>query len=78
MNSTVSRLHVVAMLAFAAWVLTIASASADTYAQWKARVFTTAEQGNPAISDESAIPAKDGVTNLEKFAFDLDPHQNGA
>src|ERR1700722_5454863 len=52
---------------------------ADTYSDWKARVFSQDEQANPAISGELApSPAGDGIPNLLKYAFDLDPHQNGA
>lgn len=67
----------VLVLACVAWLLTVCPIHADTYAQWAARVFTAQEQSNPNISGENANPAKDGVSNLMKFAFDLDPHKNG-
>src|SRR5207302_861525 len=55
------------------------SGHADTYSEWKQRVFNQAEQANPAISGQlAASPAGDGIPNLVKYAFGIDPHQNGA
>jgi probable HAF family extracellular repeat protein len=52
---------------------------ADTYSAWKARVFSDAEQADPNISGENApSPAGDGIPNLLKYAFGLDPHENGS
>lgn len=51
---------------------------ADTYADWRGRVFSTAEQANSAISGEGASPAGDGIANLTKYALNLDPHQDGS
>jgi alpha-tubulin suppressor-like RCC1 family protein len=57
----------------------IPSGGADTYSAWKARVFTETEQADPSISGETALsPAGDGIPNLLKYAFALDPHQNGS
>src|ERR1700745_1985848 len=59
-------------------VLSAALANADTYQAWKARVFTEAEQADPAVSSETALSAAgDGIPNLLKYAFGLDPHQDG-
>lgn len=68
-----SYLFTVALLAC---TLFTTGASADTYAAWKARVFSAQEQANPAISGEQANPAGDGIINLMKYALALDPHQN--
>lgn len=43
------------------------------YASYQSTFFTLAEQGNPAISGASANPSGDGVVNLLKYAFYLDP-----
>ena len=63
------------LLLASGWVA--CSSRADTYQQWAARVFSAQEQSDPTISGEEACPAGDGVSNLLKFAFDLDSHQNG-
>ena len=76
-NLSSSRPWRILPLAFVAWLLMVFPSHADSYAQWTARVFTAQEQSNPAISGENATPANDGVSNLLKFAFDLDPHKNG-
>jgi probable HAF family extracellular repeat protein len=68
-------------LAFTAVLFTAASAvvRADTYSSWKARVFTGDEQNNPAISGELvSSPAGDGIPNLLKYAFGVDPHLDGS
>jgi hypothetical protein len=55
------------------------SLRADTYSNWKARVFTEGEQADPTISGELALsPAGDGIPNLLKYAFAIDPHQDGS
>ena len=59
--------------------LLVASGQADTYLEWKQRVFTESEQADPAVSGElAASPAGDGIPNLLKYAFGLDPHQDGS
>ena len=42
-------------------------------AAWTAAVFTTAQLADPTISGETADPAQDGVSNLLKYAFNLNP-----
>jgi alpha-D-xyloside xylohydrolase len=49
---------------------------ASTYATWKAQVFTPADQSNPAVSGETGNPSGDGISNLEKYAYGLNPYQN--
>jgi len=44
---------------------------------WQQTYFTTAQLNNPAISGDTAEPANDGVSNLLKYAFNLDPWTNG-
>ena len=52
---------------------------ADTYQEWKTRVFSEAEQADPAVSGATALsPAGDGLTNLLKYAFGVDPHVDGS
>jgi len=50
-------------------------ALADTYATWKASVFTATDQANAAVSGETANPSGDGVPNLMKYALGLNPYQ---
>src|SRR4051812_21812169 len=55
------------------------SSSGDTYSAWKARNFSEEEQADPAISGELALsPAGGGIPNLLKYAFGLDPRQDGS
>lgn len=58
------------------YVLTIDNSS---YGVWKTSVFTNpADVGNPAVSGELAAPARDGITNVMKYALALDPMACGA
>lgn len=50
-----------------------ATRSGGTYASWADSVFTVAERADPAISGEQASPAKDGISNLMKYALALNP-----
>ena len=45
----------------------------QSYAVWEATVFTTSQLADPTISGETANPAHDGVSNLLKYAFNLNP-----
>ena len=66
-------------VAFVGFVTLANPASGDSYAQWKARVFSEDEQADPTVSSELApSPAGDGIPNLLKYAFGSDPHQNGS
>ncbi|HUB66114.1 MAG TPA: protease pro-enzyme activation domain-containing protein [Candidatus Methylacidiphilales bacterium] len=51
------------------FTLTITS----TYASWAGLYFTTSQMENSAISGESATPENDGVPNLLKYLFDINP-----
>jgi len=51
-----------------------ASACALTFDEWRAAHFPAAELADPAVSGPDANPAGDGLSNLLKYAFDLDPH----
>lgn len=44
-----------------------------SYTSWKIRCFTAAQQANPAISGVTANPSGDGMPNLLKYAFGLNP-----
>ena len=54
-----------------------ASLAGGTYASWAESVFTLAERADPAISGEQASPARDGVSNLMKYALALNPRVSG-
>jgi len=43
------------------------------YAVWQNQYFTPAQLADPAISGDMASPAKDGITNLMKYALNLNP-----
>jgi hypothetical protein len=45
----------------------------DSLASWKARYFTLAELGDPAISGDNADPDLDGHNNEEEFLANTDP-----
>ena len=49
---------------------------ASTYATWKTQVFLPADQNKPAVSGETANPSGDGISNLEKYAYGLNPYQS--
>ena len=45
----------------------------ETYTAWAAQYFSDAQQANPAVSGPTATPQGDGVSNLLKYTFDIDP-----
>lgn len=45
---------------------------------WLLTRFSTAELASPAVSGDTATPAGDGIGNLLKYAFNLDPKTSGA
>jgi len=59
---------------------TVTSATATltvnpSYTSWQSTRFTTAELASPSISGLTANPAGDGMSNLMKYALNLDPKQ---
>jgi hypothetical protein len=51
--------------------------SPKPYTSWKSQNFTLAERSDPNISGDLAAPAGDGISNLLKYALNLDPHVSG-
>ncbi len=49
----------------------------STFLAWQLEMFGV-DAGNPLIAGSSASPAGDGMSNLLKYAFGLDPHVAGA
>lgn len=49
---------------------------ASTYSDWMKEVFTTADQADFSISGENGNPSGDGIDNLRKYAFGLDPYKS--
>ncbi len=47
------------------------------YAAWQNAMFSPSQLGTPAISGDTASPAGDGISNLMKYALDLNPWTNG-
>jgi len=54
--------------------LTATYNAAMTYQSWAATKFSLQEMADPASSGPDANPAADGISNLLKYAFHLDPH----
>jgi hypothetical protein len=48
-----------------------------SFTGWQNLWFTSAQLGNPAISGDTAAPAGDGIPNLLKYAFNLNPMCSG-
>ena len=47
---------------------------AITFSDWQSSVFSPTELTNPAISGSNANPTGDGISNLLKYAYGIDPH----
>jgi hypothetical protein len=47
------------------------------YSAWQNMTFSPAQLSNPGISGDTADPANDGIANLLKYAFDLNPFTVG-
>ena len=58
--------------------LTVNYNAAMTYAVWAASRFSPEELAEPAASGPDANPTADGIGNLLKYAFHLDPHTSYA
>ena len=53
--------------------VTLTPVTAQTYAQWVDQYFTAAQQANASVSGPNGNPSGDGVSNLLKYFFDLNP-----
>ena len=55
--------------------ITVTSPTSLTFAQWEAQAgyFTSAEMANADISGPTATPENDGVPNLLKYLYDINP-----
>jgi hypothetical protein len=53
--------------------ITVNSGSTETFAQWEAGYFTAAQLANTALTGPTATPENDGVPNLLKYLYDIDP-----
>jgi len=47
--------------------------SSNAKLAWLQTYFTTAQLGNPGLISDTATPANDGIPNLMKYAFNLNP-----
>jgi hypothetical protein len=52
---------------------TLAITVRTSFTSWENLQFTAAQLANPAISGDAAMPAGDGITNLMKYALNLNP-----
>ena len=48
-----------------------------SYKSWQGNLFSTAQLSIPAICGDTATPAGDGISNLMKYALNLNPFSNG-
>jgi uncharacterized repeat protein (TIGR03803 family) len=48
-----------------------------SFAGWESEWFTPAQLGDPTCSGDTVTPAGDGIPNLLKYAFNLNPWANG-
>jgi len=55
--------------------ITVTSGSTMTFAQWEALYFNSTQLANSAISGATATPQNDGVPNLLKYVYDINPSQ---
>ena len=53
--------------------VTLTPINSETYARWVDQYFTPAQQASTAISGPNGVPQSDGVPNLLKYLFDIDP-----
>ena len=58
-------------------VMVISPDSVPAYDTWQSLVFSPSQLADPAISGDSASPAHDGISNLMKYALNLDPWVKG-
>jgi hypothetical protein len=49
----------------------------DSYASWVERTFLHGDREDPAISGPAADPRGEGITNLLRYALEIDPYQPG-
>ena len=52
---------------------TLTPISSETYTQWAAQYFTPAQQASATVAGPAGSPQGDGVPNLLKYLFDIDP-----
>lgn len=57
------------------WAADLGKAAAG-FAQWAAQHFSEAELGDESISGRAGSPAGDGIPNILKYAFGLNPHES--
>jgi sulfur carrier protein ThiS len=56
---------------------TVSVTRSGSYHFWKENVFSLSERNDPSVSGEQVSLAGDGITNLMKYAFALDPKISG-
>ena len=55
--------------------ITVTSGSTMTFTQWEALYFNSTQLANSAIAGATATPQNDGVPNLLKYVYDINPSQ---
>jgi hypothetical protein len=55
--------------------ITVTSGSVLTFTQWEGLYFNNSQMSNSAISGATATPQNDGVPNLLKYVYDINPDE---
>ncbi len=57
------------------YTILAATGAPVAYAAWQAQYFSAAQQADPTVSGATVTPQGDGVSNLLKYAFNINPAQ---
>jgi hypothetical protein len=55
--------------------ITVTSGSVLTFTQWESLYFNSNQMSNSSVSGATATPQNDGVPNLLKYVYDINPSQ---
>jgi hypothetical protein len=55
--------------------ITVTSGSVLTFTQWESQYFNNSQMSNSSVSGATATPQNDGVPNLLKYVYDINPNE---
>jgi hypothetical protein len=55
--------------------ITVTSGSVLTFTQWESQYFNNSQMNNSTVSGATATPQNDGVPNLLKYVYDINPNE---